>query len=264
MAGPTTLLIGYIGRSLTTDQRRYLGLWFDKRGPYWEDEIRHSDHHQYKCCGNPVNNEAVAEATQRSREGFKSALVSIVPSDWKCSTLVVTVDDSSHFELGNFWDPEELETTLESSPPNIATWDELKELSLQRFQHLSFLEDCFDHLGGIGFSDAAAMSIISRLEDLDKLMRSRDKNGAWTPEGQRLYEDKFVGQDPKFTDSSDTEKRQFRRELTFQHPIPGEGKLFCTWHGKVKRDLIRIHFSRPDSENPEMYIAYIGRKLTTR
>ena len=262
MADPTTQLIRHIARSLTIDQKRYLGLWFQKRGPFWEDELRHNDDHLYECGDDLVNDEAVAEATQCTREGVESGLVSVAPSDWEYSPLVVTVDESTQVELRNFWAPEELEATLESSPPNISTWAELKELSIQRFRLLTFMEDCFDHLGGIGFSDAAAMSIINRLNDLDRLMSLRDNNGARTPDGQRLYDERFVGQDPKFTDSSDREKRQFRRELTFRHPTPGKDDLFCPWHGKVKKDLIRIHFSRPDSDSPEMYIAYIGRKLT--
>ena len=64
----------------------------------------------------------------------------------------------------------------------------------------------------------------------------------------------------QFSDSSTDEKRKFRNELSFSHPdIPGES-LDCTWHGKVKPLLIRLHFRWPVPPGEDLYIVYVGRK----
>ena len=68
---------------------------------------------------------------------------------------------------------------------------------------------------------------------LDRLARAFNAAGGRTPEGQQIHQDYFTGStNALFSDSSDSEKHDFRNELTFPHPNePGE-YLFCTWHGE--------------------------------
>jgi hypothetical protein len=40
--------------------------------------------------------------------------------------------------------------------------------------------------------------------------------------------------------------------------------LFCPWHGKVKIEQMRMHFTFPIQRDMPLYIAYIGPKLTKR
>ena len=72
------------------------------------------------------------------------------------------------------------------------------------------------------------------------------------------------GEEASFSDSSDSEKRGFRARLTFPHPDkPGES-MFCTWHGKVRHMMLRLHFSWPVRADEPVYVVYAGPKLTKR
>ena len=63
---------------------------------------------------------------------------------------------------------------------------------------------------------------------------------------------------------SDSEKRDFRRELTFSHPGDRGGSLFCTWHGKVSHLTLRLHFSWPIKAGKPVHVVYAGPKITKR
>ena len=76
-------------------------------------------------------------------------------------------------------------------------------------------------------------------------MECRDVFGNFTPEAKPILDAHLTRGSAEFSDSSTDEKRKFRNELSFPHPdIPGEF-LDCTWHGKVKPLLIRLHFRWP-------------------
>ena len=103
-----------------------------------------------------------------------------------------------------------------------------------------------------------------RLIVLHELKNCFDEDGERTPAGHSLYQKHFTGDKAWFSDSSVTEKRNFRTELTFPNPsLPGES-LFCTWHGKVKTPQLRIHFSWPIRATEPLYVVYVGPKLTKR
>lgn len=79
-----------------------------------------------------------------------------------------------------------------------------------------------------------------------------------------LFQDHFVGEKAWFTDSSDAEKREFRTEMTFPHPTVPQERIFCPWHGKVKIQQMRVHFSYPIKRSEPLYVVYIGPKISRR
>ncbi len=99
---------------------------------------------------------------------------------------------------------------------------------------------------------------------LERLALSFDTTGERTPEGQQIYQDYFTGESDTvmFSDSSDTEKRKFRKALTFPHPRDPKKDLFCPWHGKERHGVLRLHFSWPIRFGEPVYIVYIGPKIT--
>ena len=128
--------------------------------------------------------------------------------------------------------------------------------------NLTFSVDCFEPLQGHPFVVGAAYRIIELLDTLNKFITCVDAQGQRTPEGQRIYQDHFTGDKAWFSDSSDNEKMDFKAKLTFRHPGECGKSLFCTWHGKVKIQQIRIHFSWPVSLGESLYVVYVGPKLT--
>ena len=78
-----------------------------------------------------------------------------------------------------------------------------------------------------------------------------------------MYALHFTGGKALFTDSSDAEKAEFNDDLHFPHP-EGAGYLFCTWHGKVKKPQIRIHFTYPILHDTPLYVMHVGPKITKK
>ena len=242
--------------------------WLGKRGPFWDDVRQHDPDEWLECDGEVVTDTGLAEAAYCSLTGIDGRTVSLSPSDWEYSPLTVIWRRDSkppgHISLSNYWDPPALEADLRQADPILESWPQLEAISRQRFLHLTFTSESFSYLQGQPFAPGAASRIISRLEVLDRLCASIDSDGRRSPEGQRLYENHFMGDRAWFSDSSDTEKREFRQGLTFGHPEAEGQFLFCTWHGKINHPPFRIHFSWPVTPNGKLYVAYVGLKITRR
>ncbi len=108
------------------------------------------------------------------------------------------------------------------------------------------------------------------LEILNRFKVCFDEKGQRTAEGNTIYQDFFTGKKEggghgaMFSDSSDSEKNEFGKELTFNHPGAPTQTLFCPWHGKVQTPQLRVHFSDPIRANEPLYVVYVGPKLTKR
>ncbi len=266
MVNPTTSVFRQL-QTFSREEKVALLVWLTQQGPFWEDIPEHDPNEWFECNGELVNDTALAEVAYCSMTGIERAVVSLIPSEWDFSPITVTkgeVDTRNDIEISNFRQPSDLESALQVVEPPISTWVELEAVSRHRFQRLTFAEDSFKDLDGRPFSVSAVNGIVSRLDLLNRFVESLSGVGRWTPESRKLYENHFTGKRAVFSDSSDPEKRDFRSQLTFRHPTQPDKYLFCTWHGKVSRDLLRVHFSWPVSDDGRLYVVYVGRKITTR
>ena len=242
--------------------------WLTRGGPFWDDLRRHGAGDWLEYRGEVVTDTAVGEAAFRALHGVTSGLLSVTPSDWSFSPVEVTWREPPDnmrdraVALENWWNAQELERSLRTAEPQISSWANLRHVSTARFASLTFAGDCFEPLSGIPFSPSAADRIRVLLQILDRFARAFAASGKRTPEGQRIYQSYFTGDSALFSDSSDTEKNDFDKELTFHDPnIPGR-YLFCPWHGKAAD--FRIHFSWPVRFGEPMYVVYVGLKITRR
>ena len=255
-------------RALDRNKLRAFMGWLDRQGPFWDDVRQHSaDDDLLECRGEMVTDTAVGEAAYCLIHGIDRGLVSLMPSSWLVSPLSVNWHDNGHVrrvEVLNYWEPDELEAALESASVPPGSWKELETVARSRCPDLTFADDSFDPLEGHPFGKGAAQQILSRLNVLQELKNRFDEHGRRTPEGHTLYQTHFTGDNAWFSDSSDTEKSEFRENLTFSDPTRVEESLFCTWHGKVRRLQLRIHFSWPIPANEPLCIVYIGPKITKR
>lgn len=248
---------------LAESKRRAVFGWLTRAGP-----CLHDGNDWFECRGDPVTDTAVGEAAYRTLHGVTAGLLSVTPSNWSFSPVEVTwrdrpdrLEDLS-VVLGNWWDPQVLERSLQTAEQQISSWEHLRHVSTTRFERLTFAGNCFEAMSGVPFAKSAAERIRVLLKVLDRFAREFDTDGRRTPEGQRIYQDFFTGKNSRFADSSDTEKRDFRKELTFPHPSHTGKYLFCTWHGKVAD--YRIHFSWPVRFGEPVYVVYVGWKITRR
>lgn len=257
-------------QQLKLDERRALIVWLTRGGPFWNELRQHGVDDWLECRGELVTDSAVGEAAFRTLHGIHCGLASVTPSEWDYSPLEVVWcrDDEGladqNASLVNWRDAAELEEKLQDTALPIRSWVDLQSVSAMRFRNLTFSIDCFDPLAGVPFAKSAANRILVLLDILDRFARAFDADGNRTPEGNQLYQAHFTGDNALFSDSSDSEKRNFRNDLKFPNPASPGSSLFCTWHGKERRLTLRLHFSWPIRAYEPVYIVYAGPKLTKR
>ncbi len=264
---PMQQAVGNLG---VESERRAVMTWLTRLGPFWDDVRRHGADDWLECGGEVVTDTAAGEAAFRILQGVECGLVSLSPSEWCYSPCAVTwvreaeglVDRTS--EVENWWFKETLEQALRHRARPLGSWEDLREASINRFANLVFAEDCFAPLAGVPFAKSAADRFAVLLGFLDRFAGAFEDDEARSAEGQRIYQNYFTGERALFSDSSDTEKHQFRRELTFAHPEDPVASLFCPWHGKVSHLTLRLHFSWPVEAGKPVYVVYAGPKITKR
>ena len=257
-----------VGCLADRNERQAAMVWLTHTSRLWEDLRQHGADDYIECQGEIVTESAVAEAAYRTLHAVECGLVSVTPSDWDFSPIDVTwrrevegLNDRST-ALQNWWSVPALEDGLRGKAPPIQSWDALREASERRFKNLTFTRGCFEPLAGIPFAASAAERFLVLLGILDRFVRAFDATGSRTTEGQRIYQDYFTGKNALFSDSSDSEKRGFREELTFPHPNEPGSSLFCTWHGKVRHMTLRMHYWWSRKAGDPIFVVYAGPKIT--
>ena len=258
---------------LRMDARRAALSWIDRGGPFWDDPNlrRHSPDDYLECNGEIVTDFAAGEAAYRMLHHIGSGLVSVAPSNWLYSPVDVVLRreakglDDETASVENWWSADTLESGLRAAAPLIASWNDLRNAEIPRFPNLIFAGDCFKPLVGHPFSSSAAAHFIALFDTLERLSQAFDSAGRRTAEARQIYRNHFTGKDSWFSDSSDSEKSDFREALTFPHPdAPGE-RLLCSWHGKIRHKTpLRLHYWWSGKSGEPVYVVYAGQKLTKR
>lgn len=256
-----------IGRLTQTEQRAAM-VWLTRQGSIWDDFRQHDVDDWLECQGDIVTDSAVGEAAFRSLRGVECSLASFIPSDWHYSPVEVTWrrgDNGSRREgadITNVFDASTLQELLREADTPIMSWSDLREVATTRFEGLVFAGECFASLVGVPFAKSSANRLLVLLSTLYEIAHAFDASGNRTSEGQRIYQEHFTGDRALFSDSSETEKRDFRNELTFPHPEHQGEHLFCTRHGKERHKNLRLHYSWSGRFREPVYIVYIGPKIT--
>ena len=255
-------------QALSSAQRSAVLQWLTRVGPFWEDFRQHSDQDDLlECDGKVVTNTAVGEAAYCLAHGIDRSLVSLNPSCWLTSPLLV-VWHEDRFErniyVPNYWDPDNAREALKASPVTLESWRHLESIARMRCPGLAFAANSFAPLDGHPFGKGTAERLLVLLDVLQTFKNCFNDRGERTPEGHALYQKHFTGEKAWFSDSSDDEKSKFKSGLTFPHPTNSGEWFSCTWHGKVKSPQLRIHFSWPVRANEPLYIVYVGPKITKR
>lgn len=259
-------------QSFDKEKRQAVMIWLAQTGPFWDDERFHGPDDYMVCLDQIVTDSAVGEAAWCCMNGIDRSLVSFSPSAWEIPLLSIDFfkdeEPADVAEVKNFWEPSTLETFFEKTPVLLDSWDRLGEIAKVRFGHLFFSQEAFTPLKGHPFVRGAAQRLIALFQILDRLKSCHDDQGIRTKEGHELYQDFFTGKKggggkgALFKDSSDSEKNDFKKEMTFKHPVRSGESLFCPWHGSTQTPQLRIHFSWPVKADEPIYIVYAGPKIT--
>ena len=269
---PRVTLLPAISQIPNPNLKRAILSWLARNGPFWEGDKEHSgsDWLEYSN-GSIVTDTGIGEAAFRVLHGGDCGLITVCPSDWTHNPVRVIwrpgdePADSEVAFVDNWWIPRELEDDLARMRSPIGSWHELAEFSRSSFDGLTFFEESFTPLLGLPYSKSVANKIQRLLNILNTLVRAYDADGSRSGEGHRIYRDYFTGGRAWFSDSSDSEKLQFREELKFSDRSLRISRLSCTWHGKINYTIpIRLHFSSPIKPGNPLYVVYIGPKKTLR
>ena len=253
--------------ALGADTRRALMGWLTKYGPFIED-IREHDGDDYLLAygDEDVTDTAVGEAAYRRFSSVDRRLVSVSPSTWNFSLVPVAWHNggSKSIAVENYWERDALQRGLESAPAPMQTWRDLEGIVRTRYTALTFSDDAFEPILHNPFVPGAAKKINQILGVLHELKHSFDAQGRLTNEGQELRDKHFTGE-ALISDSSDTDKERYRKELTFPNPSNPNEYLFCPMRGKVNTNVpIRVHYHWPIRADAPVYVVYVGRKIATK
>lgn len=242
--------------------------WLAKEGPFWDVEPHHGPDDWLECAGQIITNSSIAEAAVAVTRGHEREILSVSPSSWERTPLTVdwvhTAEDREAISLGNVWHDAELARLFKSLRRPLASWGDLVEWTRQSCPRLTLGQDVIAPLARHPFVPGAARRFQELLLTLDKVKGSFGTDGKFDGVGMRLLQDHFVGDKAWFSDSSDSDKSDFRSEMTFHHPMLAGQRIFCPWHGKVKIQQMRVHFSYPITSSHPLFIVYIGPKITKR
>jgi hypothetical protein len=260
--------------ALDKNKRTALLGWMTKSGPFWEDVRMHSPDEWLEYNNDIVTDSAVGETAWGCFIGNQRNLVSFTPSDWEFSPVEVKWINNKNvqeiIQVKNFWDSENIEEYLKKVQPPLRSWPQLESEAKGKFNKLIFTSGSFKPLRGLPFVSSSAYRIFFILSILNKLKNSFNEDSERTSEGHAIYQEFFTGKSGKggrgsiFSDSSDSEKQDFKSNLTFQHPEKENETIFCPMHGKIQTPQMRVHFSWPVRANQPLYVVYIGEKITKR
>ena len=139
--------------------------------------------------------------------------------------------------------------------PPISSWSVL----LERVEHLpdvTLEPDVKTRLRTNPFSQNVAEGIYARTKELSEMATTTSLE-----QFNELFVKYATGAKARFSDSSLSEKRDFKNVLTFF--IDDEQRL-CPYHGKVKIQQYRIHLVNRPAYERSARVAYIGPKLTKK
>lgn len=270
----STMTMPQAVQMLTLEERRSLLQWLTQHGPFWEDARNHQSDDWFECNGSIVTDTAIAEVAWCCLNGIERGLVSFTPSDWVFSPLildwVLEKGVKKSVNVKNYWDPNAVEAVLQTAPRPVESWSQLEKITRVCFTQLTFAVDAFVPLNGHPFVSSAAQRLLSILDTLNRYKSCFGNDNRRTVEGHEIYHDFFTGKKGDggrgalFSDSSDSEKIEFEKDMTFKHPKNARKTLFCSWHGKVQTPQLRVHFAWPIRADRPLYVVYVGPKLTKR
>jgi len=267
LCGEATLQTVLFRLGAQDNLRRLLLRWLTKDGPFLDDDRAHGPEVWFECGDEVVTDWTLAEIAHRSAY-TPTAAASLRPSSMDNDPLIVTrVEDLGRrveVRVRNHAAVVALRAWIASCEAPMRAWAELRIRAMSACRSLVFADDAFEPLADQPFHPGVADRLLERLRVLEALRCSFSPDGALSPAGHALRQNHFVGDKAWFSDSSDSEKQDFERALTFPHPARAGASLFCPWHGKVKTPQMRIHYSEPVTADAPVYVVYVGPKITKR
>lgn len=244
-------------------QVRTLMNWFSKDGFFLPDDACADSEDHFVCYypegaeeeSKDITKSALAECAFRNIAGEDTGSISLEQSKFSWSPIKVLFSQSDEAIIDNYYTLHSLRHRLGDLRPPMSSWSVL----LERIEHLpkiTFEPYAKTRLKANPFSQNVAEGIYARAKELSEMATATSLE-----QFNELFVKYATGTKARFSDSSASEKGNFKDALTFL--VDGEQQL-CPYHGKVKIQQYRIHLIDRPAYDRSSRIVYIGPKLTKR
>lgn len=262
-------LIRHVADSFERDVRLQIMTWLTNHGPFWDDTRTEVDFDSFNYQGVNITEQGLGEAGRLHSMGVNAWSYSFGGGEIDFANTPISISHSlddivvGNYSVDNIWDVETVGTKLRAFVAPPASWEEMLKVAVSSFKYLTFLSDPHLDLIATPFSRGASDRIFLLLGVLDKIAENTNGDGSRNKSAKDLYDTFFVGEAPPFTDESESNKIDFRKDLTFANS-DGDS-VFAPWHGKVNSPKIRIHFEWPrPSKQKVIKILFVGPKITKK
>lgn len=201
--------------------KRSVMIWLSKNGPFWDDSREHTSDDYFECDDEIMTDSSLAEAAFGIAHNQKAGTISVRPSNFEKTPITIIwhrTNEKIVIKIPNFWDFATLQNHLKQQRPPIRSWLDLANRAAAEFTHLTFLDSARDRLEAEPFNSTIADRIMGLLAILNSLQTCFDDEGNRTAEGHQIMDLHFRRQTAIFSDESDSNKRKFRKEMTFNKP----------------------------------------------
>ncbi len=256
---------------LPLDQRRALMSWLTNEGPFWQDNQPHDGNEWFEHRDLIVTETAVGEAAWKTTQGMPHGLVSMDPSGWLYDPIAVMhqSNEAAHeIAVPNVWTIDVITKRLSALPRVFENWTALSVHLRRTCIALRFAENAFEPISAFPFVRSVADQIERQLAVLNELQQLLNLNNSPTQRTNEIFRHHFTGEHAWFKNESESNQNLYRQQLTFPHPDEPGAEIYCAWHAHPNTPKtfapIRIHFSGPPQVGGQTFIAYVGRKITTK
>ena len=242
--------------------------WFAKSGPFWDDHRQSVEDDYFEYEKYDVTDQGLGEAARNKIVRIKACVFSFQGGSIEFDKTPLLVKQGlpeetiREINIENNWTIEQLIDIVRKSK-TYKTWTDIKQEIDRQFTGLIVSDNVIEHLSSMPFSKKVGFNVLERLAVLNDLVIESIGDGELSSNGTKILTDHFVGEKAWFSDESETNKNNFKKELTFPDPEDRQKRLFCPWHGKIKTPQIRIHFEWPrPKKQVKIKVVYIGPKIT--
>ncbi len=242
--------------------------WLTKYGPFWDADRQQNQDDYFEYLGQDVTNQSLAEIARRKLAGQESVSVSFANGGFDHAPLTIeqglAEERLAIVDIDNIWNFSKLSNDVLSKTPRPVNWEQMLNQAIARFNKLSFSPNCISALLMEPYCSYVTERVSELLHVLNEFMNCRCEDGTYSDRNNELIRQYFAGGKALFTDESESNKHDFKKEMTFPDFDRSTAEVFCSWHGKIKSPQYRIHFEWPSKTHQTLRVFYIGPKLTKR
>ncbi len=242
-------------------QVRSLMNWFSKGGVFLPDDAYADTEDSFICYypddakeeSEDITNSALAECAFRKIVGGDAVSISLEQSKFSWSPIKVLLSQSDEAIIDNDYTHRSLKYRLDGLLPPISSWSVLLE-RVEQLPDVTLEPDVKKILITNPFSQNVAEGIYVCAKELSEMATA-----TLLDQFNELFAKYATGATARFSDSSISEKRDFKGSLTF---LVDDERRLCPYHGKVKIQQYRVHLVDRPAFRRSARVVYIGPKLT--